>query len=80
MIDLNQLFDGVINVPLIEDQLALRVAAYHHDNAGYIDAINTPTAQSVATISGSPVFVKDDVNSSTTSGGRATLLWRPREN
>ena len=39
--DMSQSFEGVINIPLVDDQLALRVAAYHHDNAGYVDSIST---------------------------------------
>ncbi|MEM1145618.1 MAG: TonB-dependent receptor [Pseudomonadota bacterium] len=37
----NQTYNGVLNVPLVEDQLALRVAGFYRDIDGYIDNIET---------------------------------------
>ena len=37
--DLSNKIVGVVNLPLVEDTLALRVAAYRYDNAGYIDML-----------------------------------------
>lgn len=73
--DANHSVIGAINLPLIDDALAIRVAAYHYENAGYIDAVSNPIAESVAAASGSNVLVKDDINDSTYTGGRASMLW-----
>ena len=43
---------GVLNVPLVEDKLALRVAAYRFDNAGYIDHVSSPAIESLAARTG----------------------------
>ena len=75
--DTNQSVVGAINIPLVEDQLALRVAAYNYDNAGYIDSISTPEAEAVAALAGATVVVQDDLAGSTYTGARASLLWSP---
>jgi outer membrane receptor protein involved in Fe transport len=51
---------GVVNLPLVEDRLALRVVGYAAEDPGYID--DTGEAQA-------------DVNRVDTRGGRATLRW-----
>ena len=35
----NTMLQGVVNVPLIEDRLAVRAVAYQFDNSGYIDNV-----------------------------------------
>ncbi|WP_240732561.1 MULTISPECIES: TonB-dependent receptor [Dyella] len=50
------------NVPLIKDQLALRVNAYSRTDPGYIDNVNTGDKE---------------VNEVKVDGGRAQLLWTP---
>lgn len=55
---------AMFNVPLVADKLALRVNAYHRDDPGYIDNINTG---------------KSNVNEDHVSGGRAQLLWTPTD-
>lgn len=70
--------NGVINVPLVTDKMALRVAAYYRDEDGYIDryAIN-PTNYLAA----DPTAKKqDNVNTYKTYGVRAALLIQPTEN
>jgi len=74
--DSSHKLEGVFNVPLIEDELALRVVAYRHDNAGYIDLIDTPEIQAVAAAGATTVQVEDDYNPHTYTGGRANLLWQ----
>ena len=53
---------GEANLPIVNDQLALRVSGYDEDTPGYID--NATTGQ------------KDD-NALRQYGGRVALLWRP---
>lgn len=57
-------FTGVINVPIVEDKLALRVAATREDGGGWID-------QPEANI--------EDGNGTELSVIRASLLWQPTE-
>lgn len=52
------------NLPLITDELALRVNAYHNQKPGYIDNVATG---------------KSDVNEATVDGARLQLLWTPSE-
>ena len=77
--DFNNSFVGALNTPLIDDELALRVTAYRFDNAGYVDAVSTPSAESIAAATGSTVIVEDDIGGSTYTGARATLLWTATE-
>ncbi|MDB9953562.1 TonB-dependent receptor, partial [Porticoccaceae bacterium] len=77
--DFNSSVVGALNIPLVSNQLALRVAAYHFDNAGYVDSISTPLAESIATDTGSTVTVKDDIGGNTFTGARATLLWEAND-
>jgi iron complex outermembrane receptor protein len=81
--------EGVINLPIVTDKLALRVGGYYHHDGGYIDnvpglTVTNPNKSSTA----SPVYTpltfnslstraKDDQNSANTYVGRVSLLWRP---
>ena len=71
----------MLNIPLVTDQtaLALRVAAYRFDNAGYVDAVSTPALEATATATGSTVILEDDIGGSTFTGARAILLWSATE-
>ncbi|MFC4527142.1 TonB-dependent receptor [Dyella halodurans] len=55
---------AMLNLPLVEGKLALRVNAYDRDNPGYIDNVFTGQKQ---------------VNESNVSGGRAQLMWTPTD-
>lgn len=57
---------GVVNMPLVEGQSALRLVGYHTEYGGWIDAV-TPTG------------TNEDVNSGTRSGIRAALTFNPTE-
>lgn len=61
---LNYGMKGMVNVPLVEDKLALRISATHSREEGYIDNINTG---------------EDNVNDSVTTGARMALRWEPSE-
>lgn len=55
---------AMVNLPLAQDKLGLRVNAYHRDDPGYIDNVATGQA---------------DVNQATVDGARAQLLWTPSD-
>ena len=77
--DTNHSLTGVFNIPLIEDQLALRIAAYKFSEAGYIDIVSSPSEDAIATATGATAIVKDDSNSSSNEGVRVSMLWQPTE-
>ncbi|MGO4408842.1 MULTISPECIES: TonB-dependent receptor [unclassified Brevundimonas] len=57
-----QRYNGMINIPLIEDKLALRVVAFHRDEEGYTDNLGTGITNS---------------NTLINSGVRGSMLWKP---
>lgn len=57
---LRQRYNAMLNLPLIEDRVALRVVGFLRDEDGYVDNLGTGVENSNALMS---------------SGGRATLLW-----
>jgi iron complex outermembrane recepter protein len=61
---LRQRYNGMVNVPLVEDKLALRVVGFMRDEEGYLNNIGTGIENS---------------NSLESWGGRATLLWEPTD-
>jgi len=61
---IRQRYDGMVNVPLITDTLALRVVGFYRNEDGYLD--NTGLG-----LKNSNKFVD--------SGGRAILLWQPTD-
>ncbi|MDO7653441.1 MAG: TonB-dependent receptor, partial [Porticoccus sp.] len=77
--DNNHSLTAAVNIPLIEAQLALRIAAYQFKEAGYIDIVSSPSEDAIAAATGATAIVKDDANSSTNDGVRASLLWQPTE-
>lgn len=60
---------GVVNIPLIENQLALRLAAETAGDGGYITQIRGRDAS----------VVKDNINSIGYNVVRGTLLWQPAD-
>ena len=63
---------AMVNVPLIDDKLALRLVGFTAEDAGFID--NVLGDSQGETFSNSNV-VKKDVNTTRTTGGRAALRW-----
>ncbi len=57
-----QRYNGMVNIPLVEDQLGLRVVGFYRDEDGWVD--NTGTGI-------------DGANSLISAGGRVHLLWEP---
>ena len=75
----NNMVQGVISVPLIEDRLAIRAVAYRFDNSGYIKnvAASQPTpAISDAVALGGVAVDRGGVGGSEFDGYRLTALWQ----
>ncbi len=70
---------GVVNVPLIDGELAMRVVAYHFENSGYVDLVSTGMMEARAAATGAPVAVKEGVGGNKYAGMRASALWRPTD-
>ena len=64
----NHNFNGAINLPLIDDRLALRAVGWYVKNDGFIDYVRIPA--------GAINNANDDI----TKGGRVTLRWQPTDN
>ena len=88
----NTRFEGVVNIPLIEDVLAIRAVAYRHDTSGYVKniggtllatgssagAYSVPDA--VAAWGGANLYQDKDIGDATYTGGRIAALWKPIDN
>ncbi|WP_269714906.1 TonB-dependent receptor [Caulobacter sp. NIBR2454] len=61
---LRQRYNAMINAPLIDDKLGLRVVGFYRDEEGYVDNIGTGVKNS---------------NTLVDWGGRAILLWKPTD-
>lgn len=61
---LRQRYNAMVNIPLVEDTLALRVVGFSRNEEGYIDNLGTGV---------------ENANALKSSGGRATLLWEPTD-
>ncbi|MGI9318822.1 MAG: TonB-dependent receptor [bacterium] len=75
---------AMVNIPLVEDKLALRLVGFRAEEAGFIDnirAVGLPGP--FGPTSGAPydnsAFAKDDVNSTDVTGGRVGLRWLPND-
>ena len=55
---------GMLNLPIVDDRLAMRVNAFHRHDPGYVD---------------DPAQGRRDVNDADIWGGRASLLWQPSD-
>ena len=77
----NHKVSGMINIPLIEETLALRALAYENKLGGYVDnnAASFPGYSDVAESVGAGHLARDkgSVGETTYTGGRMALLWRP---
>lgn len=56
--------NGMVNIPIIEDQLAVRIVAFKRDDPGFID--NSALGQ-------------EDINDVDTEGGRVIVRWTPTD-
>ena len=62
---IRQRYNGMVNVPLVEDKLALRIVGYAREEDGYVDNIGTGI---------------DNANSYSEMGGRLSLVWDATDN
>ena len=67
---------GHINVPVVEDKLALRAVGYTSLEGGYVDNI---LGTSLAGNFDNSSVVEDDFNEYETDGGRIAALWTPTD-
>jgi outer membrane receptor protein involved in Fe transport len=63
--DIGTSAQGMVNFPIIEDKLGLRLSVYGKSSPGYIDNVT---------------IGNDDVNSYEQYGGRLAINWRPVDN
>lgn len=75
---------AVVNVPLVEDILGLRVAAYRFDDSGYYENIGVldPAARASGAVTNFGAVLpspQDNIGATDTKGLRASILWRPTE-
>lgn len=61
---------GMVNVPLVEDKVALRLVGFLDEEAGFVDNV---LGTSPGGTFDNAAFVQEDVNSSTNTGGRVSL-------
>jgi iron complex outermembrane recepter protein len=76
--------DGMINLPVVEDKIALRFVGNYSKFAGYVDNIilaDDPTAANVIDTGADPRFLRNvkDINDGESYGGRALLRITPTE-
>jgi outer membrane receptor protein involved in Fe transport len=75
--------DGMVNIPLIEDKLAVRFVGFAAEDAGFIDNVlaSTPgridfdTGEQIVGSKTNADIVKKDFNSADWAGGRASIKW-----
>ena len=84
--------DVVVNIPLIENQLAARVAGGYLRDSGFVDSVGrfvvsdtgagaVPVPSVAGDLNSGPVlFQEEDVNDTDKWWVRATLLWQPTDN
>lgn len=76
--------NGWLNVPLIEDTLALRFVAHTREDGGWIDNVYGETYVQPAPQFTSPgnnsAIVEDNYNKYSLTGGRVSLLWNINDN
>ena len=63
----------MVNVPVVNDKLAIRVALYGRDEGGYIDGVSRP---GIAL----PQITGANLNTERTWGGRGSISFQPTEN
>ncbi len=76
----NHQLQGVINIPVIADRVAVRAVAYQFDDSGYYRNVagSDPAAQASAASYNASAFAvnRDDIGASRATGGRFSALIR----
>ena len=78
----NSMVQGILNVPVLEDTLAVRAVVYEFDNSGFFDnvAASQPNAEpsvAAAIASTGVALDRNEVGGDKYSGVRLTTLWQP---
>ena len=78
------MLQGVINIPLIEDQLAVRAVAYGFDNSGFIENVAASNRGDGGLLDSALAFGGiavdgTDIGKEEYTGFRITTLWQPTE-
>jgi outer membrane receptor protein involved in Fe transport len=68
---------AMINVPLIEGSLAMRLVGFTAEDAGWVD--NVLGASPAKTFTNKD-YVEDNINTGNTTGARISLRWTPGDN
>ena len=71
--------EGIINVPVVEDEFAIRAVGYSHEDSGYYRniAASDPVKSASAARTGALALDRDDVGNSSLRGGRISARWAP---
>lgn len=79
----NYNLQAVLNAPLAEDTLAIRLVAYQMKDAGYVEniAADDPTSVFLANLWGAPESARNmrNIGETEVTGGRMSLLWEPTD-
>ncbi len=81
----NSMIQGIFNLPVVADKLALRAVGYRYDESGFYRNIAglDPATITVAENYGLGDFVRgyvqDRVGGAVTTGGRLAALWQPTD-
>ena len=75
----NNTLEGMLNLPFLGGDAALRLVAYRHDNSGYYRNVagSDPETRYWSDYFGVPAQDQNDIGSTTYKGWRAQLLWQP---
>jgi len=76
----NDTIEGMVNLPLLDGDAALRLVAYRHDNSGYYRNVagSDPYTRYWSEYYGVPAIDKSEIGATTYTGWRAQLLWQPK--
>ena len=69
----NWTYEGFLNVPLIQDVLALRVSAFYESQGGFIDNLLTTRTWVNGAVSNNSQWAGNDYNTEHVAGGRMAL-------
>jgi outer membrane receptor protein involved in Fe transport len=78
----NSMIQGVVNLPLVEDELAVRVVGYRYDDSGFYRNIAGADPATLATLQtfglGDLIngYVQDHVGDLRSTGGRLSASWK----
>ena len=73
---------AAVNIPLIENELAIRAVAYYFDNSGYVNNVAATKGNDLiqdAAANGAAVRNKSGVGANEYKGGRMAILWQPND-